>query len=54
MLCLALNYGGRQEIVDAARRLARETAEGKRAWEAVEPRWRALEERLRQGQAQAA
>jgi len=27
-LCLAVNYGGRQEIVDAARRLAQEAARG--------------------------
>ncbi|MBI3269833.1 MAG: di-trans,poly-cis-decaprenylcistransferase [Planctomycetes bacterium] len=36
VMCLALNYGGRQEIVDAAQRLAREVAEGKRAWSAVD------------------
>ncbi|MBI5365989.1 MAG: di-trans,poly-cis-decaprenylcistransferase [Planctomycetes bacterium] len=36
VLCLALNYGGRQEIVDAARRLAREAAAGTRAWDAVD------------------
>jgi undecaprenyl diphosphate synthase len=28
-LCLALNYGGRQEIADAARRIARDAASGK-------------------------
>jgi undecaprenyl diphosphate synthase len=27
-LCLAVNYGGRQEIADAARRLARQAASG--------------------------
>jgi undecaprenyl diphosphate synthase len=29
LLCLAVNYGGRQEIVDAARSLARDAASGK-------------------------
>jgi len=29
VLCLALNYGGRQEIADAARRIAQDVAEGK-------------------------
>lgn len=31
VLCLALAYGGRVEIVDAVRRLAKEVAEGKRS-----------------------
>lgn len=31
VLCLALNYGGRAEIVDAARKMAAEVKEGKRS-----------------------
>lgn len=33
---LALNYGGRREIVEAARRLAREVQEGKITWEQID------------------
>jgi len=33
---LALNYGGRREIVEAARRLARKVQEGKISWEQVD------------------
>jgi undecaprenyl diphosphate synthase len=36
VLCLALAYGGRVEIVDAVRRLAREVKEGKRAPEDID------------------
>lgn len=35
-LCLALNYGGRREIVSAARRLAREAAAGRLDSEAID------------------
>lgn len=35
-LCLAINYGGRGEIVDAARRLAREAAAGAIAVDAID------------------
>lgn len=35
-LCMAVNYGGRQEIVDAARQVAREVAAGTLAIEAVD------------------
>lgn len=35
-LCLAINYGGRTEIVEAARRLAAEVAEGKIRAEAID------------------
>jgi undecaprenyl diphosphate synthase len=35
-LCLALNYGSRTEIADAARALAREVAAGKRSPESVD------------------
>ncbi len=36
VLCLALNYGGRQEIADAARRLALDLAAGRLAPDALE------------------
>ena len=36
VLCLALNYGGRQEIVEAARRLAREAKDGRIAPEEID------------------
>jgi undecaprenyl diphosphate synthase len=36
VLCLALAYGGRYEIVDAVRRLAREVKEGKRTPESID------------------
>jgi undecaprenyl diphosphate synthase len=36
VLCLALAYGGRMEIVDAVRRLAQEVREGKRAPDAID------------------
>jgi undecaprenyl diphosphate synthase len=45
-LCLALNYGGRLEIVDAARRLAADAAAGRIAPEAIDEA--ALEARLYQ------
>ena len=35
IMCLALNYGGREEIVDAARELAREVGEGERTLESI-------------------
>jgi len=35
VLCLALSYGGRDEIVEAARRLAREAAQGRRDPETI-------------------
>ena len=35
-LCLAVNYGGRQEIVDAARGLARDVAAGRLSSEAID------------------
>ena len=35
-LCLAINYGGRGEIVDAARRLARDAAAGRITAEAID------------------
>jgi len=35
-LCMAVNYGGRQEIVDAARQVAREVAAGTLAFEAID------------------
>jgi undecaprenyl diphosphate synthase len=34
-LCLAINYGGRQEVVDAVRQIAREAAAGRLAPEAI-------------------
>ncbi|MGP1272976.1 MAG: polyprenyl diphosphate synthase [Phycisphaerales bacterium] len=43
-LCLAINYGSREEIVDAARAIARDVAEGRLAPEAVDAA--ALERRL--------
>jgi undecaprenyl diphosphate synthase len=43
-LCLALNYGGRTEIVDAARRLATEVAAGRLAPDAIDEA--ALEARM--------
>jgi undecaprenyl diphosphate synthase len=36
VLCFALSYGGRQEIVDAARKLAREVEAGKLGAEAID------------------
>ena len=45
-LCLALNYGGRLEIVDAARRLAADAAAGRIAPDAIDEA--ALEARLYQ------
>ncbi|MBN2584717.1 MAG: di-trans,poly-cis-decaprenylcistransferase, partial [Planctomycetes bacterium] len=36
VLCLAVNYGGRQEIVDAAKSLARDAAAGKLDPEAID------------------
>ncbi len=35
-LCLALNYGGRQEIADAAQRLAKDVADGRLTADAVD------------------
>jgi undecaprenyl diphosphate synthase len=35
-LCLAINYGGRTEIVDAARKLAQQTAAGELAADAID------------------
>jgi undecaprenyl diphosphate synthase len=43
-LCLALNYGSRTEIADAAQALAREVAEGRRTVESIDEA--ALESRL--------
>jgi undecaprenyl diphosphate synthase len=37
-LCLAINYGGRQEIVDACRAIARKVAEGQLPVEQIEER----------------
>lgn len=36
VLCLALNYGGRTEIVDAAKRLAKEVKDGKLSLEEID------------------
>jgi undecaprenyl diphosphate synthase len=35
-LCLAINYGGRAEMVDAVRRMAREIQRGELAWEQID------------------